>query len=509
MGFTGEPSTACQPCREKRRKCDHAQPGCSQCARQNIQCPGYRTAWELRFRDQTTSIAQGPRKKKSTQVEKPQLPSQSFRGNPATLGSPPRVIDNQTFDSAVSYFMVTYLDATAYGSYLPQLYVEVILQQPAQGALFTAIRATSLAALAKRHQSQDMMGTALKEFSAALIQTNAGLANSKDALLNTTLGAVLTLGLFESIVSNGQHNIKNWITHTLGTIALLRLRGVQQFKDILGRRMCIHAAYNIRVSCLNRAVEVPEDLLKLENEWYQAFDFPKPVRDHCSIMNKVCSIKADMRNNPTPEVIHRALDTEEEAEALIQAFSMPDSKGKGDVHNKSSKSSIRTAINGSNSINSDAGSPVLVMMARWLYGMSMLRLVMIEIMWDGASTISCQSEIIHKLGSLNNNSLNDESAEGCQARLNTYANRKVAQIAKMILAFAPRFLDASDPNSRYPRMARCMILPLAFVQSSTCCPPEIRKEALELLDILEKDIELSQAEHAAKIIYGSRLAGDW
>ncbi|KAM0542981.1 hypothetical protein ACHAPJ_012538 [Fusarium lateritium] len=451
-------------------------------------------------------MARGPRKKKNSQVEKPQsLSPQSFEGHTATLGSPPRVIDNQMVDSAVSYFMITYLDATAYGSYLPQLYVEVILQQPAQGALFTAVRATSLASLAKRHQSQEMMGMALKEFSTALIQTNASLADSNDAILNTTLGAVLTLGLFESIVSNGQQNIKNWIAHTLGTIALLRLRGVQLFKDLLGRRMCIHAAYNIRVSCLNRAVEVPHDLLKLESEWYQAFDFPKPVRDHYSIMNKVCSIKAEIRNNPAPEVISRALYTEKEAEALIQAFSMPISKSEGDVQNKSPK----TAINSSSSINSDTGSSVLVMMARWLYGMSMLRLVMIEMVWDGASAISCQSEIIHKLDSLDSNPLDAIPTEDYQARLNAYANRKIAQIAKVILAFAPRFLDANDPTCRFPRMARCMILPLAFVQSSPCCPPGIRKEALELLDILEKDIELSQAEHAAKIIYGSRLAGDW
>ncbi|KAF4963181.1 hypothetical protein FSARC_8759 [Fusarium sarcochroum] len=489
-------------------QCDHAQPGCSQCARQIIQCPGYRTAWELRFRDQTTSMAQGPRKKKNTEIAKPRSPSpQSFRDHPATLGSPQRAIDNKMVDSAVSYFMVTYLDATAYGSYLPQLYVEVILQQPPQGALFTAVRATSLAALAKRYQSQEMMMTALKEFSAALIQTNASLAKPKVATLNTTLGAVLTLSLFESIVSNGQNNIKNWIAHTLGTIALLRLRGIQQFKDILSRRMCIHAAYNIRVSCLNRAVEAPQDLLKLEAEWYQAFDFPQPVRDHYSIMDKVCSIKADFRNGATPDLIHRALITEKETESLIQAFSIPRSKVEGDARGKSSPTPATMNISGT--INSDTGSPLLIMIARWLYGMSMLRLVMVEMVWDGASTTSCQSEIMQKLDSLEGNPPDTASPEDYQAHLNVYANRKIAQIAKVILAFAPRFLDANDPNPRFPRMARCMILPLAFIQSSPCCPPSIRKEALDLLKILERDIELSQAEHAARTIYVSRLAGDW
>ncbi|EXK23916.1 hypothetical protein FOMG_19334 [Fusarium oxysporum f. sp. melonis 26406] len=119
--------------------------------------------------------------------------------------------------------MFSYIDSTVYGRYLPQLYAEVILQQPAQNALITTIRAASLAALARRHQSQGIIGMALREFSTALAQTNASLANPNTATLNQTIGAVLALGLFELIVFTGKGNIKNWTAHTLGTIALLRL----------------------------------------------------------------------------------------------------------------------------------------------------------------------------------------------------------------------------------------------------------------------------------------------
>lgn len=72
-----------------------------------------------------------------------------------------------------------------------------------------------MAALARRYRSQETLGLAFKEFSTALEQTNARLADPATATLNATLGAVFTLGLFESIVSTGQENISSWAAHTL------------------------------------------------------------------------------------------------------------------------------------------------------------------------------------------------------------------------------------------------------------------------------------------------------
>ncbi|KAI3573268.1 hypothetical protein IWW34DRAFT_148540 [Fusarium oxysporum f. sp. albedinis] len=157
MEYTGKPSTACLPCRQKRRKislmrssfpcssfsdwsiasvyallpglttdvnqCDYAKPGCSQCARQNIHCPGYESDWDLRFRDETTFLAQGTSKRKANQAVKRSTPSPpNSQGSPASKSSPTRAISIPTVDSVVSYFMFSYIDSTVYGRYLPQLY---------------------------------------------------------------------------------------------------------------------------------------------------------------------------------------------------------------------------------------------------------------------------------------------------------------------------------------------------------------------------------------------------
>ncbi|KAH7187439.1 hypothetical protein BKA60DRAFT_602397 [Fusarium oxysporum] len=365
-----------------------------------------------------------------------------------------------------------------------------------------------MAALAKRHKSRETLGMALKEFSTALAQTNASLADPSTATLNATLGAVLTMGLFESIVSTGKENIGNWTAHTLGTIALLRLRGLEQFSDLLGRRMCIHAAYNIRVSCINRAVEVPKDLIKLEEDFYKAFNFPRAVRDHYSIMNRTCNIKADLKNGLTPELICRALETEHDADLFIRGFSPPTSTAQEGSHS-TFPPTTRQPLANSVMIHSVTGAPPLVMMARWLFGMSMLRLVLNEIVWSGAPMYNGHPAILYRMYQVSGGLYGEAPAGDYHSSLAAYASGKFSQISRQVLDFAPRFVDEEGPVPRYPKVARCMVLPLAFIQSSPCCPTDIRENAKSLLLKLENDIELSQGQFASMVLYTSRLAGEW
>ncbi|KAI1008515.1 hypothetical protein LB504_002073, partial [Fusarium proliferatum] len=395
-----------------------------------------------------------------------------------------------------------------YGSYLPQLHAEAVLQNCTQGALVSTIRAASLAALARRHRSQETLGLAFKEFSTALEQTNASLADPATAMLNATLGAVLTLGLFESIVSTGKENINSWTAHTLGTIALLRLRGLQQFGDILGQRMCIHAAYNIRISCLNRAVEVPQDLIQLEEDFYEAFNFPKAVRDHYSIMDRTCSIKAEFKNGLTAELICRAIEAERDTDLFIQGFSPSASSVKQGLY-RTPPLIDHQALANTVMLHNVTGAPPLAMMARWLFGMSMLRLVLNEIIWSGGPLYNGYPEVLQRIHQASSGLHGEMSSEDYRSRLVAYAAKNISQISRQVLAFAPKFIVQEETVPHFPKMARCLVLPLAFIQSSPCCPTDVYQEANNLLVRLENDVELSQGQFAVAIHYASRLAGEW
>ncbi|KAK2469732.1 hypothetical protein H9L39_18547 [Fusarium oxysporum f. sp. albedinis] len=413
MEYTGKPSTACLPCRQKRRKIS--------LMRSSFPCSSF-SDWSIAVIMPSQDVRNAPART-STVLDMSQTGTygsemrQPFSLKEPVNGKPIRLSSVQHHRRRILKVL-----QQSMGDTYPSSTLQVILQQPAQNALITTIRAASLAALARRHQSQGIIGMALREFSTALAQTNASLANPNTATLNQTIGAVLALGLFELIVFTG--------------------KGAQQFSDLLGRRMCIHAAYNIRISCINRAVDVPEDLIKLEEQLNYGFNLPRIFRDHYSIMNRTL--------------------------ALFNA----------------------------------TGAPPLVMAARWLFGMSMLRLVLIESIWSGSSINIGHSEILQKLNAIEGGISSDNNLAGDgRSRLTAYAQQKIVQIPRTILALAPRFLNAQDINPRFPKMARRMILHLAFIQSCPCCPSDIRQEATDILMRLEKGIELSQAQFAANLLY--------
>ncbi|KAF5695632.1 C6 zinc finger domain-containing protein [Fusarium denticulatum] len=221
-----------------------------------------------------------------------------------------------------------------------------------------------MAALARRRRSQETLDHAFEEFPTALDQTNTSPAGPATAILNATLAAVLILGLFESIVSTSKENINSWKAHTVGTIALLPLRRFQQFGDILGRRTCVHAAYNICVSYINRAVEVPQALIRQDKDFYKAFNYPKAVRDHCSVMSKTCSIEAKKFK---AVLTARAMETDHEGDLF--------SPSAGPVKEWLSRTSLATdlqALANTVMLHSATGTPTLAVMARRSFGMSML-----------------------------------------------------------------------------------------------------------------------------------------
>ncbi|KAJ5393083.1 uncharacterized protein N7487_010724 [Penicillium crustosum] len=65
MVYCGRPSTSCNSCRAKKRRCDKAVPECGQCCRTGQKCPGYRDPSSLIFRDESTQVINRARSKVS------------------------------------------------------------------------------------------------------------------------------------------------------------------------------------------------------------------------------------------------------------------------------------------------------------------------------------------------------------------------------------------------------------------------------------------------------------
>ncbi|KAK8054274.1 hypothetical protein PG996_013575 [Apiospora saccharicola] len=218
MGNPATPSRACSPCRIKRRKCDMGLPGCSQCRRACIDCPGYQDCFSLRFRNQTELTASRPRNKPTKKKEK----------NAATPLELKRTRNTHAFtslpirpeDLGHAYFINSYAPAGSF-SYLEKS--ESIGFDLC--SLDTALSAPALLLLSHHYRSPELDLLARAHYAKALKRTNRDLSNPEVATKDSTMLQVMLLSFFEALAFEGRDVPWDWTTHLAGIVQLIHLRG--------------------------------------------------------------------------------------------------------------------------------------------------------------------------------------------------------------------------------------------------------------------------------------------
>ncbi|KAB8203637.1 hypothetical protein BDV34DRAFT_227252 [Aspergillus parasiticus] len=203
MVYRGKPSPGCALCRKRRLK---RQPSCSQCSRINQECPGYQDPRALRVYDQTTAVTTKALARAAITRKSPA--EESSKTPPLTCLSAP--IQEQ----AMSHIFKYYVGTRQNPGVLPYL-SDLIHTDPSE-ALQATIKAIGLACMSRIYHVPELRRSAGEEYSKALRATNANLQDAVSATSDSTLGAVVTLSLYE------------------GAIKLLELRGVKQFESPTG-----------------------------------------------------------------------------------------------------------------------------------------------------------------------------------------------------------------------------------------------------------------------------------
>ncbi|KAI0118091.1 hypothetical protein F4776DRAFT_635104 [Hypoxylon sp. NC0597] len=254
MVYCGKPSKGCQMCRTRRIKCDETKPTCNQCAKSRRQCPGYKDEFDLVFRNETQATERRARKaSRKVSVQKPEK-RESASSTPScssgdltlspvfsdTIKSPleqaviPSLtipVEHQASCHFVSNFVLIPREGTTRGF---MDFIIPLLKQEPPSHLLHAFNACSLSFLNNRGAIGGRLADrALHEYTKALNGTNAALRNPEKQLADSTLAAVLLLGLFESITAK-QIGMLNWGSHTEGAIQLVKARGKKQLKTEVG-----------------------------------------------------------------------------------------------------------------------------------------------------------------------------------------------------------------------------------------------------------------------------------
>ncbi|KAM0811967.1 putative Zn(2)-C6 fungal-type domain-containing protein [Seiridium cardinale] len=250
MVYCGKPSRGCQMCRTRRIKCDETKPTCNQCTKSRRQCPGYKDEFDLVFRNETQATERRARKanKKALQklgksesddesngsISPTELLGGTFKSPLEQALTPALAVPAET--RADCHFIANFILMPRQGStrgFLDFLLPMLKAEGP-NSHLQRAFNACSMALLNNCAGARDQYADkALNEYALALGGTNTALRDPEAQKTDSTLAAVLLLGLFENLTAK-QLGMSAWGSHIEGAIQLVKQRGRKQLRTRTG-----------------------------------------------------------------------------------------------------------------------------------------------------------------------------------------------------------------------------------------------------------------------------------
>jgi hypothetical protein len=426
-------------------------------------------------------------------------------------------------DTAVAYFMTSYAPNSPF-FYLPTLFASSSLSSAGPGA--TAIQACSLASLS-HHQNDDarLLTLARSCYAAAITDTNAALACSASAVLDSTLISVLLLSLFEIFILPSRPSPSHWSTHAQGATALLQLRGREQFSRPLGRVLYLHTSHNVRISCLQRGEPLPDGLVDLHLVAETVFEQHNPGLEMARVLDEAMELRimGKVHASDSVNLVQRAMKLDRHAAAVenrLKAFQDCGFKAGGPVGQGTRKRETQERPN--------------IRSARMQNSLRMVRLTANEMAWDEAEKLRTTGDLhprttngsplsessSHSLPSLSSvpatTAMPLEYMESSCADLMTYLDNvqekavaNVADCSTAILGSVPSSARTDCPDIMTRLESRFLIWPVAMAAVSKLSPLSTRSGALERLHQLSRDAKAPHAMQVAMTATKVKDTAEW
>ncbi|KUJ15381.1 uncharacterized protein LY89DRAFT_111541 [Mollisia scopiformis] len=292
MVFCGKPSGGCHACRERKTKCDQVLPGCTQCKRAKRLCPGYRVPGDLIFRNESSNVIRKFKAKEAKQKEAaktlttPPVSEDESNVEDASLEvaqQQDRQLDVFSLapsleDRATGFFVANYVLGMSGPSRGHLDYIaDVSRTQIMDDSLVSSMKAVGLAGFAHAEHAPSLMKNARYQYVRALKSTNAALRDPVEAKKDTTLLAIMILGIFETITGCTTRSLRDWARHVNGAAAVIKLRGPDQIKTPHGRRMLIQVTASLLINCLQRGVALPSHIQEYMTAAIKLVGTPDPA----------------------------------------------------------------------------------------------------------------------------------------------------------------------------------------------------------------------------------------
>lgn len=232
MVYRGKPSKACLPCRKRKLICDLKEQGCSSCRRAKIICHGYRDTDSLRIADESSTIQRkiqgNTAKSESKALTAASRLSETFAHISHLAEAIPQSVTIPTRSHARDLFYYNYV----FGSLKPFEFLQSCYSPtPKDDHLTASMDAVALAYLNYQRHTPNVQTEARQHYITALRLMNKALQDPELAKKDSTILAILLLDLSEKVTNQEPHYEGSWAAHLQGALALVKMRGDEQFND--------------------------------------------------------------------------------------------------------------------------------------------------------------------------------------------------------------------------------------------------------------------------------------
>ena len=292
MVYRGKPSAGCEPCRKAKKRCGLEQPACLRCMKLRKVCNGYRDTMSLQIEDESAAVRQKAlTKQHKNTTSQGQSTSHTPRHTHATSSRAASTGGHLTPLSDDSDFLVgssdssdsdvwndsnvnTRSDHDRYGVGI-SLIIASMQPKPDDVAanyfhtqfnmswqeilpahlwnnhcLSLAIRACGVIALSNVQMVPSGKAYAAQLYGRSLSLLNQALQSPMQSRADEALIAVTMLGYYENLSCEGSQSMDSWKAHIAGATQMLKLRGKQQFRSLVGRILFRETRAQILITCL-------------------------------------------------------------------------------------------------------------------------------------------------------------------------------------------------------------------------------------------------------------------
>ncbi|KAF3005761.1 hypothetical protein E8E13_007015 [Curvularia kusanoi] len=228
-------------------------------------------------------------------------------------------------DQALGFFISNYVNPPALvprGQY--EWLLEALREPNCDEVLRKSVSAACLAGLANSTKNTGIMLKAQDAYGSALRMTNCALGVEKTAVRDSTLMAVIMLGMYERFVYLDERSIEACAKHVRGASSLLNLRGKEQFRSDVSRRI-FHQYYGIILMfSLECGMAVPDGLRELYDHCNPASNYAVQGRQSIRLAQLLhesidLNQEKDIDSDPL-DLINRAIDLDQELDSVTTSM---------------------------------------------------------------------------------------------------------------------------------------------------------------------------------------------